>query len=73
LPVYSEKNIENLLEEVVAEHSINKRSFIQLIRLVLMGSLISPPLFDTFLLLGKTEVLRRYYLFISEIKNDKKN
>jgi glutamyl-tRNA synthetase len=70
---YSEKNIENLLEEVIAKDSINKRSFIQLIRLVLMGSLISPPLFDTFLLLGKTEVLRRYYLFISEIKNDKKN
>lgn len=70
---FNEKNLEDLLEQTIQENNINKKSFIQLIRLSLIGSLVSPSLFDTFLLLGRSEVLKRYSLFISEIKNDKKN
>jgi glutamyl-tRNA synthetase len=68
LQPFEVKDIEILFETYLFDYSINKRNFAQLIRLVLIGSLISPSLFDTFVLLGKAEVMNRFSMFKSEIK-----
>lgn len=68
LQTYEVKDLEALFENFVSDNSINKRNFAQLIRLVLTGSLVSPSLFETFLLLGKAEVMNRFSMFKSEIE-----
>ena len=73
LDIFDKNHLELSFEKVMENKSYNKQDSIQSIRLFVTGSLISPPLFDTLNLIGKSEVLRRYSIFLSEINHDKKN
>jgi hypothetical protein len=68
-PIICNINIFSLIKKM----ELHKRDLIQIIRIAITGGLVSPPLFDTLILLGKNEVMKRYSLFASECNHDKKN
>jgi glutamyl-tRNA synthetase len=73
LEFFREDTLELMFESVREKYSVHKRDLIQIIRIAITGGLVSPPLFDTLILLGKNEVMKRYSLFASECNHDKKN
>lgn len=67
---FNEATLSESLNEVIESHLLEKKKFIQIIRIVVTGSIVSPPILDTLLLLGKGEIGKRFNEFKSEIKND---
>jgi len=70
LSSFDVSTLEKALDEVIEDSHLDKKRLIQIIRIIVTGSLVSPPIFDTLLLIGKSEIKKRFDQFKREIKND---
>ncbi|MBN1947658.1 MAG: glutamate--tRNA ligase [Bradymonadales bacterium] len=59
LEVFGPQEIESLIRQHAEEQGMNLGQVAQPIRICLTGSAVSPPLFDTMLIIGKEEVIQR--------------
>ncbi len=70
---FSSENVNNLLKEFCAKHSLKPKDVFMPLRLMICGKSASPPLFETMAVLGKERIRTRLRCAIEKFKQFKGN